>query len=204
MMMFSKRRSGLISKASKLCKLCADIIVCLIIFFSAGKAYTFSNSPMGVCNMVERFLEEQTKDKKQQNKSVHRSKNSTQCRNKAAVGSGNDSFWWDNIEIEELDSMEMLKSVRESLANLKQNLSVRKAKLMAAASSPLIAEDTATTITEKHEAGKICSKDHLNIDLSLNLGWKFHENATTSLLWEAEVARDEAEEDPPFSEKVWS
>ncbi|XP_026460054.1 MADS-box protein FLOWERING LOCUS C-like [Papaver somniferum] len=63
MVTFSKRRSGPESKAAKLRKLRANNVVCLIVFSPAGKAYTFSNSRIGVCNMVERFLEEQTKDK---------------------------------------------------------------------------------------------------------------------------------------------
>ncbi|KAI3877821.1 hypothetical protein MKX03_020968 [Papaver bracteatum] len=143
MVSFSKRRGGLRSKAAELRKLCADIGACLIVFSPAGKAYTFSNSPVGVCNMVN------------ENKNVRRCKNSTQCKNKNGVGSGSDSFWWDDIEIEELDSVEKVK----------------KEKLTAATSSPLtvssltiedsiiedrIVEDTATTITEKLEAGWTC------------------------------------------------
>ncbi|KAI3967858.1 hypothetical protein MKW92_013444 [Papaver armeniacum] len=191
MITFWKRRKGIGSKAAELCRLFADLVVSIIVFSPGGKAYTFSNSPLGVCNMVERFLGEQTKDKIQDNKNVHsyKGKNSSyvqQCRNKPDVGSDIDSYWWHNIDMEELDSVEKLKSVRESLANLKQNLSARKEKLTAAALSPLslssstiedtvtedrIVEDAATSITEKHEAGKICCKDHPNLDLSLNLGW---------------------------------
>ncbi|XP_026442171.1 agamous-like MADS-box protein AGL21 [Papaver somniferum] len=178
---FSKRRGGIQSKAAELCRLFADINISIIVFSPGGRAFTFSNSPLGVCNMVERFLREQTKDKIQENKNIQ------QCRNKAGVGNGStDSFWWDNIDMEELESVEKLKSVRESLANLKRNLFARKEKLTAAALSPLssssspindtiiedrIVEDAATSITEKHEAWKICCKDHPNLDLSLNLGW---------------------------------
>ncbi|KAI3882255.1 hypothetical protein MKX03_009575 [Papaver bracteatum] len=181
MIAFSKRRGGIQRKATKLCKLFADIIVSIIVFSPGGKAFTFSNSPLGVCNLVERFLKEQTKDKMQGNKNVQ------QCRNKAGVGNGStDSYWWDNMDMEELDSVEKLKSVRESLAKLKQNLTARKEKLTAAALSPLtsssstiedtiiedrIVEDAATSITEKHEAWKICCTDNPNLDLSLNLGW---------------------------------
>ncbi|KAI3882254.1 hypothetical protein MKX03_009574 [Papaver bracteatum] len=204
MVTFSKRRISIRNKAAELCKLFADII-----------AHTYSNSPLGVCNVIERFLDVQTKDKKQENRNAHKAKNSTyvqQCRNKGGVGSGSDGFWWDNIDMEELDSVEKLKSVRESLANLKQNLSARKEKLTAAA-SPLssssstiedtiiedrFVEDTATTITEKHEPGRTSSKDHHNLDLRLNLGWKFDDKATTSLLMKAEVGRDETEEDAPL------
>ncbi|XP_026442170.1 MADS-box protein FLOWERING LOCUS C-like [Papaver somniferum] len=186
MVTFSKRRGGIESKAAELCKLFPDIIISIIVFSPGGKAFTFSNSPLGVCNMVERFLKEEAKDKKQEDRNSHEAKNSTyvqECTNKAGVGSGSDSYWWHNIDMEELDSVEKLKSVRESLANLKQNLSARKEKLTAAALSPLsspsstiedtiiedrIVEDAATSITEKHEAWKICCKE---LDLSLNLGW---------------------------------
>ncbi|KAI3983766.1 hypothetical protein MKX01_001170 [Papaver californicum] len=197
---FSKRRSGLMSKATELCKLWVDIIVCIILFSPAGKAYTFDNCTLGVCNVVERFLEEQTKDKKQKNKNVHRFKNSTQYRNKNGVGSGimidTFYFWWDNIDVEELDSVEKLKSVREALASLKQNLFARKEELAAVSLSPMsspsstiedsiiedrIVLDTSTIITEKHEAIKNCSKVHPNLDLSLNVGWQSDKNETMSL-----------------------
>ncbi|XP_026439295.1 agamous-like MADS-box protein AGL14 [Papaver somniferum] len=190
MVTFSKRREGIKSKATELCRLFADIIVCIIVFSPGGKAYTFTNSPVGVCNMVQRFLEEQRKGKKQESENVHRSKNSTQCRNKAGVGNGSiDSFWWDNIDNEELDSVEKLKSVKQSLEKLKQNLCARKEVLIASSSSSSsstiedliidedciiedrIVEDAATTITEKHEAREACCKDQPNLDLSLNLGW---------------------------------
>ncbi|KAI3924065.1 hypothetical protein MKW92_028625 [Papaver armeniacum] len=217
MVAFSKRRGGIQSKATKLCKLFADIIVCIIVFSPAGKAFTFTNSPMGVFYMVQRFLEEQRKDKKQDNKNVHshKGKNSThvhQCRDKAGVGSDIDSFWWDNIDMEELDSVEKLKDVRESLAKLKQNLCARKEKLIASSSSlsPLssspsstiedsiivedsddedckIVEEADTCITEKHEARKPVGDDHPDLDLSL--GWQL--KATMSLL-------DKVEEQRPF------
>ncbi|KAI3907431.1 hypothetical protein MKX01_036348 [Papaver californicum] len=184
---FSKRRSGLMSKAAELCKFCRDIIVCLIVFSPAGNAYTYSNSSVGVCNVVEWFLEQQRKDNKQENKNVHRSKNSTQYRNKTSDGSGSsDSFWWDRIDIEELDSLEKLKPARQSLEKLKQNLLARKEELTAASSSPLsspsstieesiiedrIVEDTTTIITENHP----------NLDLSLNLRWQFDEKENMPL-----------------------
>ncbi|KAI3831784.1 hypothetical protein MKW92_010235 [Papaver armeniacum] len=167
---FSKRRDGIKNKATELCRLFADIIVCIIVFSPGGKAFTFTNSPVGVCNMVQRFLEEQKKGKIQESENVHRSKNSTQCRNKAGVG-----FWWDNIDNEELDSVEKLKSVRHSLEILKQNLCARKEELIASSSSSSsstiiedrIVEDAATTIIEKHEARETCCKDQPNLDLSL-------------------------------------
>ncbi|KAI3882253.1 hypothetical protein MKX03_009573 [Papaver bracteatum] len=59
MITFSKRRGGIQSKAAELCKLFPDITVSIIVFSPGGKAFTFSNSPLGVCNMVQRFLEEQ-------------------------------------------------------------------------------------------------------------------------------------------------
>ncbi|KAI3845676.1 hypothetical protein MKX03_006656 [Papaver bracteatum] len=188
---FSKRREGIQHKATELCRLFADIIVCIIVFSPAGKAFTFRNAPMGLCNMVQRFLEEQRKGKIQESENVHRSKNSTQCRNKAGVGSGStDSFWWDNIDNEELHSVEKLKSVRHSLEKLKQNLCTRKEELIASSSAlssstiedliivnenriveDRIVEDAATTITEKLEARETWCKDQPNLDLSLKLGW---------------------------------
>ncbi|KAI3845677.1 hypothetical protein MKX03_006657 [Papaver bracteatum] len=188
---FSKRRDGIKNKATELCRLFADIIVCIIVFSPAGKPFTLTNSPVGVCNMVQRFLEEQRKGKIQESENVHRSKNSTQCRNKAGVGNGStDSFWWDNIDNEELHSVEKLKSVRQSLEKLKQKLCARKEELIVSSSASSsttiedliivdedcivedrIVEDAATSIAENHEARETCCKNQPNLDLSLNLGW---------------------------------
>ncbi|XP_026411180.1 agamous-like MADS-box protein AGL97 [Papaver somniferum] len=155
MVTFLKRREGIKSKATELCRLFADIIVCIIVFSPGGKAFTFTNSPVGVCNMVQRFLEEQRKGKKQERENVHRSKNSTQCRDKAGVGNGStDSFWWHNIDSEELGSCGEVKAFDEDCIIEDRNV-----------------EDAATSITEKHEAGETCCKDQHNLDLSLNLGW---------------------------------
>ncbi|KAI3937903.1 hypothetical protein MKX01_027830 [Papaver californicum] len=109
MVTFSKRRNGLINKAAQLCKFCSDIV--LIVFSPAGKPYTFNNSSLGVCHI--------------------KSKNSSciqQCRKKNHVVLGSDhddSAWWDNIDMEKLDSLEKLMSVRNSLEDLKQNLTAR-------------------------------------------------------------------------------
>ncbi|MCL7043475.1 hypothetical protein MKW94_001021 [Papaver nudicaule] len=195
---FSKRRTGLERKLAQLCKLCKDTVVCLIVFSPAGRAYTYSNSPLDVCDVVERFVEEQSKGK-----NVRRSKNSTQCRDKTGV---DDSYWWDNIDMEKLDSVEKLKAMRETLANLKQNLMTRKEKLTASSplssSSSTIDDMTAiteehqtretsseahpTTIGEKHETRKTSSNAHPKLDLNLYLGWHFNEETTTSLLEDKE------------------
>ncbi|MCL7052262.1 hypothetical protein MKW94_018953 [Papaver nudicaule] len=186
MVAFCKRRNGLMSKAEKLCKLCSDIVICIIVFSPAGRVHTFTNSPLGVCDIAERFVEEQAKDK-----SVHRSKNSTQRINKAGVGSGSDddSYWWDNIDMEKLDSVEKLKEMRDTLANLKQNLIARKEKLTAAAaaasspssSSSSTIDDTTmeertvedgTANTEEHQTRVSSSEDHPILDLNLYLGWQ--------------------------------
>ncbi|KAI3847583.1 hypothetical protein MKX03_024368 [Papaver bracteatum] len=154
---FSKRRGGIERKAAELCKLFADIIVCIIVFSPAGKAFTFSNSPRGVCNVVERFVEEQKKDKIQENKNVRESKSSTQCRNMAGAGSGSDSYWWDTIDMEKLCSVEKLKAERETYCII-DSIAVEDS----------ITEDTIVE-DEKHNLG-------------LNLGWQLNEKATTSLL----------------------
>ncbi|MCL7023393.1 hypothetical protein MKW94_024373 [Papaver nudicaule] len=171
MVTFSKRRNGIMSKAEKLCKLCAEIVICIIVFSPAGKPFTFTNSPLGVCDIAERFVEEQAKEKKQGDKNTNKTKNSTLCGNKAGVvRSGTDAYWWDNIDMDKLDSVEKLKAMKETLANLKQNLIARKEKLTA--SSPLSSssstiDDTPmevinveddTAITEEHQTRETSSE----------------------------------------------
>ncbi|KAI3921110.1 hypothetical protein MKX01_036089 [Papaver californicum] len=209
MVTFSKRRNGLISKAAQLCKFCSDIV--LIVFSPAGKPYTFSNSSLGVCHIVEQFLADQTKDSK-------KSKNSSciqQCRKKKNVVLGSDhddSLWWDNIDMEKLDSMEKLMSVRNSLADLKQNLTARLEKLASSSapsssSSPSSTiqdsiveytgvQEAATTIaTKKLNAGKTWWKDRPELDHNFEL--QQSDKKATILMLEDEVrGLDEEVEDP--------
>ncbi|RZC92632.1 hypothetical protein C5167_007555 [Papaver somniferum] len=183
MVAFSKRRGGIQRKATKLCKLFADIIVCIIVFSPGGKAFTFTNSPMGVCYMVQPFLEEHRKDKKQENKNVHshKGKNSTyvhQCREKTGVGSDiDDSFWWENIDIKE-------KVITSSSSLSPSPSSTIEDSIIIEDSDD---EDCKTSITENHEARKTSGDDHHDLDLSL--GWQLKE--TMSLF-------DKVEEQPPF------
>ncbi|KAI3844982.1 hypothetical protein MKW92_006818 [Papaver armeniacum] len=182
-------KNGIERKAAELCRLFADIIICIIVFSPAGKAFTFSNSPRGVCNVVERFVEEQKKDKIQENKNVRESKSFMQCRNMAGAGSGRDSYWWDTMDMEELGSVEKLKAVRASLAKLKQNLSARKEKLIALSSlSSLTIEDSIAVEDSTTEDTIVEDEKH---NLGLNLGWQLNEKATTSLL-------EKDEEKPPL------
>ncbi|KAI3976825.1 hypothetical protein MKX01_008683 [Papaver californicum] len=213
MVTFSKRRNGLISKAAQLCKFCSDIV--LIVFFPAGKPYTFSNSSLGVCHIVEQFLADQTKD-------TNKSKNSSciqQCRKKNHVVLGSDhddSLWWDNIDMEKLDSLEMLMYVRISLADLKQNLTARLETCIiistiiislfnytrpycriyrSARSRNNYAPTTTTTTNQKNNAGKIWWKDRPELDHKFEL--QQSDKKAIILMLEDEVRiQDEEVEDP--------
>ncbi|KAI3977755.1 hypothetical protein MKX01_039818 [Papaver californicum] len=204
MVTFSKRRNRLISKAAHLCKFCSDIV--LIVFSPAGKPYTFSNSSLD--NM--------------------KSKNSLciqQCRKKNHVVLGSDhddNLWWDNIDMEKLDYLEKLMSIRNSLADLKQNLTARLEKLTLSStplssSSPsstiqdLIVEYTGmqeaattmappptittTTTNKKHNTGKTWWKDRPELDHNFELQ-QSDKKAIISML-EDEVRGQDEEVDEP-------
>ncbi|KAI3898136.1 hypothetical protein MKX03_021735 [Papaver bracteatum] len=216
MVTFSKRRTGIVNKATQILKFSSDIV--LIVFSPAGKPYTFSNSSVGVCDIVHRFIADQTKD----NKKFKNSSCVQQCRKKnVVVGSDRDSFWWDNIDMEKLDSMEKLMCVRKSLAVLKQNLTARKEKLASSAlsaeaeasSSPsstiqdsiveyTAAQEAATTFapttTNKHNAGKTGWKGCDELGLSFES--QFDGKATMLKLEDEAGGSDEEVEGGPSTD----
>ncbi|KAI3982905.1 hypothetical protein MKX01_010388 [Papaver californicum] len=186
MVTFSKRRNRLISKAAQLCKFCSDIV--LIVFSPAGKPYTFSNSSLGVCHIVEQFLADQTNSQPVSVDVI--TKPACQLQSLPAVQSQpknhvvlesdhDDSIWWDNIDMEKLDSLEKLMSVRNFLAYLKQNLTARLEKLA----------------SSSHNAGKTWWKDRPELDHNFEL--QQSDKKATILMLEDEVCgQDEEVEDP--------
>ncbi|XP_026406378.1 agamous-like MADS-box protein AGL29 [Papaver somniferum] len=188
MVTFSKRRTGIVNKATQLLKFCTDIV--LIVFSPAGKPYTFSNSSVGVCDIVHRFIADQTKD----NKKIKNSSCVQQCRKKnVVVGSDRDSFWWDNIDMEKLDSVEKLMSVRKSLAVLKQNLTARKEKLVS--SSAAASSSPSSTIQDSIND----TKEHCR-ELDPNFESQFDGKSTMLMLQDEVGGRDEEVEGGPSTD----
>ncbi|KAI3913319.1 hypothetical protein MKW92_017543 [Papaver armeniacum] len=134
---FTKRRQGLFKKADELCRLTgADISLncgsdspkTLFQLSPSGKLFTFGcpNSD----EVLYRF------PVKEEEKEVHG--NTSRSEN-------GDGFWWNDLNIEELDTLEKVDDVTEQLF-LVQNLVVkRKEELLAALSTPSAAAQETTT-----------------------------------------------------------
>ncbi|KAI3971971.1 hypothetical protein MKX01_021732 [Papaver californicum] len=127
---FTKRRQGLFKKADELCRLTgADIS--LIVFSPNGKPYTFGcPNSNEVLNRIHVQEEEEEDDGKRRNRSEN-----------------GDGFWWDDINIDELDTLEKVDAVRDQLLQLLQvkNLVIKRKEELLSSSTPLaVAKETTT------------------------------------------------------------
>ncbi|XP_026416858.1 agamous-like MADS-box protein AGL97 [Papaver somniferum] len=82
-----------------------------------------------------------------------------------------DGFWWNNLNPEEIDSIEKLTAVRNQLLDVKKKVAQRKQELLAAAAKPIdIATSTSTTTTctvvEKMKEDSFLLEDDLRMLLS--------------------------------------
>lgn len=82
-----------------------------------------------------------------------------------------DGFWWNNLNPEEIDSIEKLTAVRNQLLDVKEKVAQRKQELLAAAAKPIdIATSTSTTTTctvvEKMKEDSSLMEDDLGMLLS--------------------------------------
>ncbi|XP_026453060.1 agamous-like MADS-box protein AGL29 [Papaver somniferum] len=124
---FSKRRQGLFKKADELCRLTgADIS--LSVFSPSGKLFTFgcSNSD----EVLYRFPVKEEEKEVDGNNS--RSENG-------------DGFWWNNLNIDELDTLEKVDAVTEQLLQVQNLVVKRKEELLAALSTSSAAAKETTT-----------------------------------------------------------
>ncbi|KAI3869355.1 hypothetical protein MKX03_014533 [Papaver bracteatum] len=120
---FTKRRQGLFKKADELCSLTgAD--VSLIVFSPSGKLFTFGcpNSD----EVLNRFPVQEDDGK---------------TRSRSENGDG---FWWNDIKIDELDTLEKVDAVREQLLQVKGLVAKRKEELLALSTPSAAAKETTT------------------------------------------------------------
>ncbi|XP_026428988.1 MADS-box transcription factor 51-like [Papaver somniferum] len=129
---FTKRRHGLFNKAADLCRLTgADIS--LLVISPGGNPYTFSSSSISWNDLNSRlkntinFKEVKVADDERTRVS-------------------DDGFWWNNLNPEEIDSIEKLTAVRNQLLDVKEKVAQRKQELLAAA-EPIATSTTTSTCT---------------------------------------------------------
>ncbi|KAI3920507.1 hypothetical protein MKX01_000846 [Papaver californicum] len=112
---FTKRRNGLFKKAHELCVL-TGANISMIVFSPSGKPFTFGCSN----ETLNRFpvIEEEDNDGK---------------RTKSENG---DVYWWNDIDMDELNTLEKVQAVRDELLQVKDLVNKRKQELLLALSTP--------------------------------------------------------------------
>lgn len=156
---FTKRRQGLFKKAADLCRLTgADIS--LLVISPGGKPHTFSSSSSSISLNDLNYRLSNTINVKEE-----------KVADDETARVSDDGFWWNNLNPEEIDSIEMLTAVRNQLLDVKEKVAQRKQELLAAAAKPIdIATSTSTTTTctvvEKMKEDSSLMEDDLGMLLS--------------------------------------
>ncbi|KAI3877435.1 hypothetical protein MKX03_026492 [Papaver bracteatum] len=154
---FTKRRQGLFKKAADLCRLTgADIS--LLVISPGGKPYTFPSSSSISLNDLNYRLSNTINVKEEK------------VADDATARVSDDGFWWNNLNPEEIDSIEKLMAVRNQLLDVKEKVAQRKEELLAASKAIDIATSTSTTTTctvvEKMKEDSSLLEDDLGMLLS--------------------------------------
>ncbi|XP_026451555.1 agamous-like MADS-box protein AGL97 [Papaver somniferum] len=118
---FTKRRNGLFNKAHELCRL-TGASISMIVFSPGGKPFTFG-CPDEILNRFPANEEEDDDGKRV------RSENG-------------DGFWWKDLNMEEVDTLEKVQVVRDQLLQVKDLVNKRKQESVAVSVPPAVAEAT--------------------------------------------------------------
>ncbi|KAI3970655.1 hypothetical protein MKX01_024302 [Papaver californicum] len=127
---FTKRRNGLFKKAHDLC-LRTGANISMIVFSPGGKPFTFG-CPDEVLNRFP-VNEEEDNDGKRTSRSEN-----------------GDVFWWNDMDMDELNTLEKVHAVRDELLQVKDLVNKRKQELLAL-STPSTAAAKATSSTDNIE-----------------------------------------------------
>ncbi|KAI3921217.1 hypothetical protein MKW92_052828 [Papaver armeniacum] len=127
---FTKRRHGLFKKAADLCRLTgADIS--LLVISPGGNPFSFSSSSISLNDLNYRL-----------NNTINVKEEKVADDERTRVSDG--GFWWNNLNPEEIDSIEELTALRNQLLDVKEKVAQRKQELLAEA-EPIA---TSTTMEE--------------------------------------------------------
>ncbi|KAI3840545.1 hypothetical protein MKW92_010494 [Papaver armeniacum] len=129
---FTKRRHGLFKKAADLCRLTgADIS--LLVISPGGNPFSFSSSSISLNDLNYRL-----------NNTINVKEEKVADDERTRVS--DDGFWWNNLNPEEIDSIEKLTALRNQLLDVKEKVAQRKQELLAEA-EPIATSTTSSTCT---------------------------------------------------------
>ena len=117
---FSKRRQGLFKKAKDLSTLCG-VDIAILVFSPAGRFYSFANTDIE--SILHRYCKENNYP------------SPTSTTTTSSNGEGGDNFWWEKVNVEEIDKGKELQQLRKSLGDVRGKVASRMQELSSAASS---------------------------------------------------------------------
>ncbi|KAI3920392.1 hypothetical protein MKX01_000731 [Papaver californicum] len=136
---FTKRRNGLFKKAHDLC-VRTGANISMIVISPGGKPFTFG-CPDEILNRFP--VNEEEEEEVNDGKRTSRSENG-------------DVYWWNDIDMEKLNTLEKVRAVRDELLQLKDLVNKRKQDLLLALSTLPSAAAKATTSSTDNNTGDSC------------------------------------------------
>ncbi|XXG75768.1 hypothetical protein AAC387_Pa08g0274 [Persea americana] len=122
---FSKRRQGLFKKAKEL-SILSGVDIAVLTFSPAGQLFSFANTD------IDSILDRYCKENRQ---CCPTSTTTTTTTITTSNGEGGDNFWWEKVNVEEIDKGEELQHLRKSLGGVRGKVASRMQELSSAASS---------------------------------------------------------------------
>ncbi|KAI3873749.1 hypothetical protein MKX03_009834 [Papaver bracteatum] len=145
---FTKRRQGLIKKAADLCRLTgADIS--LLVISPGGNPFTFSSSSSSSISWNDLNY--------RLNNTINVKEEKVADDERTRVS--DDGFWWNNLNPEEIDSIEELTALRNQLLDVKEKVAQRKQELLAEAKPIDTSTTTPCTVGEMEEDSSLLEDD---------------------------------------------
>ncbi|KAJ8632100.1 hypothetical protein MRB53_025436 [Persea americana] len=123
---FSKRRQGLFKKAKEL-SILSGVDIAVLTFSPAGQLFSFANTD------IDSILDHYCKENRQCCPTSTTTTTTTTIT--TSNGEGGDNFWWEKVNVEEIDKGEELQQLRKSLGDVRGKVASRMQELSSAASS---------------------------------------------------------------------
>ncbi|KAJ8632080.1 hypothetical protein MRB53_025416 [Persea americana] len=161
---FSKRRQGLFKKAKDLSTLCG-VDIAILVFSPAGRFYSFANTDIE--SILHRYCKENNYP------------SPTSTTTTSSNGEGGDNFWWEKVNVEEMEKESDLQQLQKSLQEVRGRVVSHIEELSSASSlSSLVTLPSSLDLTMTAAAADVTWPPPLDILLPpCSIGDESAENA---------------------------
>ncbi|MCL7040418.1 hypothetical protein MKW94_004473 [Papaver nudicaule] len=153
---FTKRRNGLFKKVELLSEL-TGANISLIVFSPGGNLFTFSSADESGAQFLNRFVGRQNEGIKDE------------VLNTSRVNA--DWFWWEDINLEELDTVDKVLSVKNQLIAVKNQVLKRKKELLDLDSTSGKMDECCLNLKEKEQSLEPSSHLTAKAAASTDISW---------------------------------